>query len=263
MSLHRPNKNKNNLWAPLPSFPVFGGQIISHALYELMENYPKFTIPHSLNIYFLKPGLVNSKIDYNIEIVKEGKLITLFNIIGIQNNKKIFTMSVSFTNSIEGSKEFQCDEIFKLEKDYENLNSFINNEDYAVNKNLSILTDKIEIQVGKAEKDNRCIKFTKRENCIDGKDYAAYISFISDFFLIESALIPLKIKMFDPALKLITSMDHKIFFHDLSIENELILRCKCIKIGQSRALCIGYIFTLNGKLIATVIQEGIVKYSSS
>ena len=81
---------------------VFGGQVIGQALSAASQTVESSRIAHSLHAYFLRPGRVDMPILYNVERIRDGKSFTTRTVNAIQNGEIIFNMSVSFKVEEDG-----------------------------------------------------------------------------------------------------------------------------------------------------------------
>lgn len=253
-----------NLWTPFPNFPVFGGQLISQCLFSCMNELPAGVLPHSLNIYFTRPCLPNLELKIIVKKKKGGKILSLYDIDAFQNEKLVCAMNVSVSIEQECSKEHQCESIslrnvdyFEISRFFEKLN-FFNNE---IKKKYEIVGQSIEVYVSEPINNSKQVKFLLKNGCTDKKEYLSFLGFISDFFLVESSLIPLNLSIIDKKIKLITSIDHKLYFHSYEIHSEVFMTIKCIKINNSKVLCTGYILNKENILLASVYQEGMLLFN--
>ena len=76
-------------------FRLFGGQVLAqamHAAYQTIENRDL----HSLHAYFLRGGIGDKPILFEVERVRDGNSFSMRRIVAIQNGDPIFNMDLSF-----------------------------------------------------------------------------------------------------------------------------------------------------------------------
>jgi acyl-CoA thioesterase-2 len=85
------------------------------------------------------------------------------------------------------------------------------------------------------------------------------LTYASDLFLLATALPPHGIVMGDPTY-LAASLDHALWFHrPFRADEWLLYDMESPWAGDGRALCSGRLFDAQGHLVATVMQEGLVR----
>ena len=94
-------------------------------------------------------------------------------------------------------------------------------------------------------------------------DVAAHqylLAYASDFNLVATALYPHGITFWQPEMQ-VASLDHAMWFHrDFRMDDWLLYAMESPNACKARGLSIGRIFTRDGKLVASVAQEGLIRY---
>ena len=80
---------------------VFGGQVLGQALVAAAWLTPGKQ-PHSLHGYFLRPGSGAAPIDYEVELLRDGRRIAVRRVSALQNGKPIFQLHCSFAAPLNG-----------------------------------------------------------------------------------------------------------------------------------------------------------------
>ena len=89
--------------------------------------------------------------------------------------------------------------------------------------------------------------------------HEAILSYASDFNLMSTALLPHEKSIFDQNLQP-ASLDHAIWFHDeFRVDNWLLYSLDSPYSGNSRGFNRGTFFTQEGKLVASAVQEGLMR----
>ena len=75
---------------------LFGGQVIGQALAAAGRTVPAVRRPHSLHAYFLRPGVSDRPIEYEVTTVREGRSFSTREVRARQESGLICTMTASF-----------------------------------------------------------------------------------------------------------------------------------------------------------------------
>ncbi|MFI5685813.1 acyl-CoA thioesterase [Streptomyces sp. NPDC051636] len=81
---------------------VFGGQVAAQALVAAGRTVPADRPAHSLHAYFLRLGDPGAPIVYNVERIRDGRSFTTRRVVAIQHGRPIFTLSASFQTYEDG-----------------------------------------------------------------------------------------------------------------------------------------------------------------
>jgi len=87
------------------------------------------------------------------------------------------------------------------------------------------------------------------------------LTYVSDYHLLATATMPHGVSFFDLQL---ASIDHAIWFHrDLRVDEWLLYAIDSPSASGARGFSRGSIFTRDGRLVASVAQEGLIREHSS
>lgn len=75
---------------------VFGGQVIAQSLVAAYRTVPEDRPCHSLHAYFIRPGDPNVPIIYQVDHSRDGGSFTTRRVVAIQHGKQIFNLAASF-----------------------------------------------------------------------------------------------------------------------------------------------------------------------
>ncbi|GAA3061437.1 acyl-CoA thioesterase II [Streptomyces roseofulvus] len=81
---------------------VFGGQVAAQALVAAGRTVPADRLAHSLHAYFLVPGDPGAPIVYEVDRIRDGRSFTTRRVVAIQHGQPIFHLSASFQADEEG-----------------------------------------------------------------------------------------------------------------------------------------------------------------
>ena len=86
------------------------------------------------------------------------------------------------------------------------------------------------------------------------------LAYASDFGLVITAMYPHGHSYWEPDMQ-IASLDHAMWFHrDFRIDDWLLYVMNSPNAFKARGLTNGKIYTKDGKLVASVTQEGLIRY---
>jgi acyl-CoA thioesterase-2 len=93
--------------------------------------------------------------------------------------------------------------------------------------------------------------------------HTALLAYLSDMTLLNTALLVHGLTIFDPKIQ-VASLDHALWIHGpLRVDEWLLYAQQSPWAGGARALTRGQIFTREGRLVASVSQEGLVRQRDS
>jgi acyl-CoA thioesterase II len=81
---------------PSPTNSLFGGQVAAQALRSAYQTVPDERVVHSLHGYFLRPGVSDRPVRFDVQRSRDGGSFSQRNVLAIQDDKVIFTTSCSF-----------------------------------------------------------------------------------------------------------------------------------------------------------------------
>ncbi|MEU6493371.1 acyl-CoA thioesterase II [Streptomyces sp. NPDC046984] len=81
---------------------VFGGQVAAQAMVAAGRTVPEDRAAHSLHAYFLRPGDPGAPIVYEVDRIRDGRSFTTRRVVAVQHGKPIFHLSASFQGHEDG-----------------------------------------------------------------------------------------------------------------------------------------------------------------
>jgi acyl-CoA thioesterase-2 len=254
---------------------VFGGQVLGQALMAAARTVDPDRSVHSLHGYFLLAGDPSRPIVYDVERIRDGGSFTTRRVKAIQHGQPIFSMSSSF-HKAEPGFDHQSEmpkvpppEALPNPKDLiaglidalpQSMRSYWSRERpidmRVVDVSRYLTRDKkvplqhIWIRANGKLPDDRAI-------------HQAVLAYASDFTLLDTALIAHGKLLFDADVQL-ASLDHALWYHRPFRADEWLLYVQDSPNAYgARGFCRGSIFTREGTLIASVVQEGLMRQRRS
>jgi acyl-CoA thioesterase-2 len=246
---------------------VFGGQVAAQALVAAGRTVDEGAV-HSLHAYFLRPGDPAAPILYNVDRIRDGRSFTTRRVVAIQHGQAIFNLACSF--HIEETGLDHQTEIPAVPGPDEIALFGAPPADRPVGAPLKYLDENgIDIRflggppwsrTDERARDREQLWIRAREPLPDDPTlHAAIATFASDLTLVGTILArhgisPWRTPYFG------ASLDHCMWFHrPFRADGWLFYDQASPTAYGGRGLSLGSLFEQNGRLVATVAQEGLVR----
>jgi len=258
---------------PTNSTRTFGGEVAGQALIAAGRTAPADVRVHSLHAYFLRPGNPGAPILYQVDPIRDGRSFTTRRTVAVQHGQAIFVLSASFQRPEPGYSH----QVPRLDapapEDLPPEESTFDAGDTATGEWYADLRARIPVEVRFSEEPPRIavargetapprqrawLRSTERLPD-DPLLHVCAATYASDLFLLGSALPPHGLAIGSTGLQS-ASLDHAVWFHaPFRADDWLHYDTEGIWAGNARALCRGYLFDRAGTLVATVMQEGLIR----
>ncbi|MWB77892.1 acyl-CoA thioesterase II [Pseudooceanicola sp. 216_PA32_1] len=252
----------------------FGGQVIAQALAAAVRTVDADRPPHSLHAYFMRPGDATKPVLYRIERDRDGGSFATRRVVAIQHGQPILNMAASF-HVEEAGLHHQSDMPDVpgpdgLRNEQELAEAF---EDKVPRAYRNFLKMKRPIEVrpceerppyfdtGPMERQAVWIR-TRTAMPDDTLLHRVALAYASDLGLLGASLTRHGIS-FATRDMMIASLDHAIWLHgDFRMDEWLLYDMDSTWTGGARGFCRGRIFTREGRLVANVAQEGLIRQTT-
>ncbi len=254
---------------------VYGGQVIGQALVAASKTVTDRQV-HSLHGYFLRPGDPDTPITYEVERVRDGSSFCTRRVVAFQHGKQIFIMSASFQVPEEGL-DHQIDmdvvaepETLMGEADIKTLMLGLPNIPESVkrywerDRPIEIRPFNLTHYVGGEKLPPKQQVWVRSSSPIseDPALHKCALAYMSDMTLLDTSLFAHGLNMFAKGLQM-ASLDHAMWFHRPFDAHEWMLYIQdSPSASNARGFCRGAFYNRNGKLIASVAQEGLIRQTA-
>lgn len=253
---------------------VFGGQVIGQALVAAMRTVDEDRHIHSLHSYFMRPGDPSVPIIYEVDRIHDGRSFTTRRVVAIQHGKAIFSLSASFQVFEDGLEhQFEMPDVpapETLMSDEDMKNTFLHLAPEPVKKyfererpiELKPLSFKHYVSREKLPPEQK-IWFRANNPLPDDQNiHRCVLAYASDMTLLDTSLYAHGRAVFDRDLQ-VASLDHSMWFHRPVKADEWLLYVQdSPNTSGARGLTRGLIHSRDGALVATVMQEGLIRLRS-
>ncbi|WP_436736935.1 acyl-CoA thioesterase II [Streptomyces sp. BBFR102] len=255
---------------------VFGGQVAAQALAAAGRTVPDDRHPHSLHAYFLRLGDPGAPIVYTVDRIRDGRSFTTRRVVAVQHGRPIFHLSASFQTWEEG---LDHQEPMPPAPDPETLAT----TEETVPRHAAAFTDpgvadrvieaRAAIDLRYVHEPPYATRGTPREprsqvwfrvngklGDVDPLTHACLTTYVSDMTLLDSVLLAHGRGGWTTGDITGASLDHAMWFHrPLRADDWLLYDQHSPSASGGRGLGQGRIYTREGKLAVTVVQEGVMR----
>jgi acyl-CoA thioesterase II len=251
---------------------VFGGQVLGQALVAAGRTLDA-RVCHSLHAYFLRAGDPKVPILYEVDRSRDGTSFTSRRVVAIQHGRPIFTLEASFQRdepgyehafempaapdpeTLESEAELRAKVAARLPEDV----------------HASALRPRpIEVRPvdprpyfapeKRPPQEMRWIRAAGRLPD-DPKFHQCLLAYASDMSLLETGMLPHGLGWFDDKVQL-ASLDHAMWFHrPFRVDEWMLYVQDSPSASGARSLNRGMLFTREGNLAASMVQEALMRPS--
>jgi acyl-CoA thioesterase-2 len=249
---------------------VFGGQVIGQALYAACRTV-EGREPHSLHAYFLLAGDPSIPILYEVDRLRDGRSFTTRRVLAIQKGEAIFAMSASFQVPEEGyAHQMPMPDVPMPEDlpDREEMRTSVlpNMPDavrayYQRERPIEIRPVELARYASSEKMEPRFNVWIRAMQPLPDEPaiHQAVLAYASDLMLLDSSLIAHGRTVFDKNIQG-ASLDHALWFHrPFRADDWLLYAQDSPSSSGARGFSRGLVFDRQGRLVASVAQEGLIR----
>lgn len=256
---------------------VFGGQVVGQALMAAAKTVPEDRPVHSLHCYFMRPGSEDHEIDYQVEADMDGRSFSNRRVVARQQDKAIFNMIASFHRPEPGLAHQATMPDVPAPEGLRTMRELLEAFDLPAGPALrSIATQPSPLEfrpIGSIQSGVIDAVREPRAECwmrigsggplgLPQALQRAMLAFVSDLFLLGTAYRPHGLQVAGPGV-VSASIDHSVWFHeDVECGDWLLYATDSPFSGHGRGFARGHFFSRDGRLLASVAQEGLIRLRS-
>ncbi|WP_048644801.1 acyl-CoA thioesterase [Nitratireductor soli] len=251
---------------------VFGGQVIGQALVAAQRTVDAARHVHSLHCYFMRPGDPAVPIIYEVDRIRDGGSFTTRRVVAIQHGHAIFSLSASFQRDEPG-----LDHQIPMPQNVPPADNLRTQREF-----LEEFGDRVPENIRRYWARERPIEvrpvmvehYTSRDKLPPRQDVwirttgpvpderplqAAVLAYLSDMTLLDTSTFAHGRSGFDPDIQM-ASLDHAMWFHrPHKLDGWLLYTQDSPSAQGARGFSRGSLYGLDGTLVASVAQEGLVR----
>ena len=250
---------------------IYGGQVLAQALVAAQRTVPEDRPIHSMHGYFILPGDLSLPVVYFVDTLRDGGSFTTRRVTAIQKGEAIFTLSASFQRREEGLEhQLEMPDVPPPEELRPEL-EIVRERAHEIPERLREVATQDrpldfrpvegDVAFGTGPADARRMMWVKSVGPLDDDPthHRAVLAYASDYGLLITSLRPHGRSARDPDM-MVASLDHALWFHrDFRADDWLLYVTDSPASCGGRGFARGTYFTRDGKLVASVAQEGLIR----
>lgn len=259
---------------------VFGGQVVGQALSAAEQTVPPERSVHSLHSYFLRPGDAAKPIVYMVDPIRDGGSFTTRRVVAVQDGRPIFNLAASFQVEEPGLEHQHAER-----PDVPGPEGLAS-ETTLGQQYLEKMPTEVRAQIPKAMIERitgarpidvrpvdpfdpqdpdvrtpiRRVWFKANGALPDRASVHQYLlAYASDFHFLVTAMQPHGVTWLTPGLQ-VASLDHAMWFHrPFRFDEWMLYDIESPSAQGARGLSRGQWFCQDGRLVASTMQEGLMR----
>lgn len=253
---------------------VFGGQFLAQCLAAARNTVDGVRATHSLHGYFLRPGDVDMPLRMVVERVRDGRSFSHRQVTATQRGRELFRLLASF-HAPEQTPAYSRaempdapapEDVTYTYDDFTRAQTGAAPRAAADGAGTARPVDIRYVNPPKAERgqpvtETQIMWMRVREPLPAGADvHEAALAYLSDTTLVDHVPLPLGRRWQDAGFDG-ASLDHAMWFHRPARADEWLLFAQDVEAtGAGRGLASGRFYTRGGVLVATCLQEGLLRW---
>ncbi|PFH55997.1 hypothetical protein XA68_17227 [Ophiocordyceps unilateralis] len=246
---------------------IFGGAVIAMSLASAQKTVPDELVAHSCHCYFLLPGAGAVPLLFHVERVRDGRSFATRTVQARQRGRCVFTMTVSFVRAASAGKtHVRHAAPMPADAGPPPPDDWADEPAYRAQTRPYVVTAPVEARLvddHDARPDQRAVyQWFRCRGTISaqgGRDaHRNALAYVSDAYLIGGVghVHPEK-----PRLGMVVSLDHSIYFHSdrIAADDWIFTETLSPWADEDRGFVLRRIFHRDGTLLATCVQEGVVR----
>lgn len=253
---------------------AFGGQVAAQALVAAGRTVEAGRPVHSLHSYFMRPGDPRRPLVYEVERLRDGHSYTTRRVTAIQNGEAVFTLSASFKKPEDGADRQQ---LMPQLPDPELLPDPYADWAEGGTENYWASTGRLTLEMrivppgteglpgrqAGAEEQFVWLKSASKLPADDPLLHVCALAYLSDLTLASTAALHLQLPRSQrkgPPTVSLASLDHAMWFHRPFLADEwLLFAQRSPTSSDGRGLAHGEFWTGDGRMVASVVQEALIR----
>ena len=252
----------------MPHGRVFGGQVLAQSLVAASRTIEGRSV-HSMHGYFLRPGDINLPVKFSVDRLRDGRSFSTRRVQAFQKDEPIFSMIASFQEhdpGLEHQEDFPTNipdpETLPSAADLmgDNPHPVAQYWSKARPFDMRHVPSPIYFRVEGEPVAHQAVWLRSLGELPDNQElHTAALAYASDYSILESIYRRHGIAWSHPGLKS-ASLDHAMWFHrPFRADDWLLYDQVALSTSNARGLAGGSIYTKDGQLAVTVVQEGLIR----
>ncbi len=249
-------------------FRVYGGQVLAQAVSAAVATVAEDRTIHSQHAYFLRPGNVSQPIVFEVERARDGRSFSSRRVTALQRDKPILVSSMSFQQPSSGDDYQPRMPLVPPPESLPNERQ-LHLEAGRLDESFMITTgEDLDIRVvepidwaNPVPREPVLQAWMKTTGPVPATPglHQALLAYLSDAFLLDVCLITSG-RSFNDSRWQVASLDHGLWFHEnFRVDDWLLHVVEADRISGGRGLARGSFYTREGRLVASTVQQGVMR----
>lgn len=270
---------------PCPWPKAYGGDMVAQAAAAAMRSVTDGKVMHSMHSYFLRPVEIGQEVLYEVELLRDGRGYSTRQVRGYQNDKVVYVCLAGFAAGDPGAQEFAPTAPIDVPAPDTLPSSASYLQPVAPGGDTTMTEQSKAYWSGGRSFDMRHIPgpvyvhvegeqvpqqaiwvkpfdgLRRVRGLTDEQRDLAALAYVCDYTILEPVLRVLGLPWAEPGL-VTASLDHAMWFHRspaAALEGWLLYTQDAESASSGRGLGRGRFFTPDGRHLATVLQEGMIR----
>ena len=248
----------------------YGGRLLGQAISAAGQTVSHDRSLHSMHAYFMRTGKRDLPIKYSVQTLRDGGSFSSRRVEATQQDKLLFACMCGY-HTFEPNAEAQlaqmpavpAPETLQSNEPWPEVTHYQNNArtnpSHPIHSFDLRFTQDEATHAKQSDPDKRQLWVRHVGEQCTAREFESLFGWFSDFFLLPTVLKPLGVKLGSGQLR-IASLDHALWVHRAFDLNQwLLFDYRCTVYGYSRAHTEAKIYTQQGSLVASLVQEGLVQ----
>ncbi|OEE90290.1 acyl-CoA thioesterase II [Enterovibrio norvegicus FF-162] len=250
---------------------VYGGQVIGQALSAAKGTVASDRFVHSFHSYFLRPGDPEKPIIYDVENLRDGQSFSTRRVKAVQKGKPIFYLTASyhlhepglehqFTMPNVAGPEGLMSEKELVASIAQHLPKHIS-DTFGGERPIEVRPVVVVNPLAPEKQEAKQYLWIRANGKMvdDLRIHQYLLGYASDWGFLVTAMQPHGVTLMTPGMKVAT-IDHAMWFHrEFRMDEWLLFAIDSPSASGSRALVRGSIYNQKGQLVASAVQEGLLR----
>ncbi len=250
---------------------VFGGQLVGQALCAARHDVGPDTPAHSMQINFLRPGLPEMPMRYEVRNLMRGRAFCVQQVIGTQGDRVVINATASFHRGEAGPRHQPAPPHATDPDSLPTLRDVMQRNAHRVpeaalrrlggSRILDMRPLDAEALLFERDPEARFQYWIRVKSALPAGAalHQSVLAYLSDYWFPLASMRSHLDNMLGSGLY-VASLNHTIWFHDEARADEwLLVDAVSPFSGSSRGLTTGQLYSRDGRLVLTMAQEGLYR----
>lgn len=253
-------------YVPWPK--AFGGDMVGQAATAMMRSVGEDRVLHSMHSYFLRPVDIGAVVRYEVERLRDGRGYSSRHVRGFQNGKPVYDAIGSFQVPEDGDDDAPAMPEVPGPEELPTAADVLAGVPGAAAEywghgrsfDMRHVEGPVYLEVQGPKTPHQAVWVKAFDRLPDDPDlHRAALAYVCDYTILEPLLRAQGRAWADPGL-VTASLDHSMWFHREGRADEWVLYVQdgC-SLQRNRGLVRGQFFDRDGRLLASVAQEGMIR----